>query len=121
LHSPIRDLYTNCTLNLSERNPDQPERQLDPTAYLCYSVAAILMLQYVIIAVTYGPSNANSAFLRAAFFSYFLIFAILVYLGSFEIQKGQWLSLLRRKAILHHQFQASRNPTVYDLGAHDLF
>jgi hypothetical protein len=56
------------------------------------------MLQYVIIAVTYGP-NANSALLGTAFFSYFLLFVILVYLGNFEIQKGQWLSLLRRKAI----------------------
>jgi hypothetical protein len=58
------------------------------------------MLQYVIIAVTYGP-NANSALLGTAFFSYFLLFVILVYLGSFEIQKGQWLSLLRRNAIAH--------------------
>jgi protease PrsW len=94
-------IFINCTLNLSERNPEPPKRQLDLTAYLCYSLTAIIMLQYVIIAVTYGPSNANSAFLGTAFFSYFLIFLILVYLGNFEIQKGQWLSLLRRKAISH--------------------
>ena len=94
-------IFINCALNLSERNREPPKRQLDLTAYLCYSLTAIIMLQYVIIAVTYGPSNANSAFLGTAFFSYFLIFLILVYLGNFEIQKGQWLSLLRRKAISH--------------------
>jgi hypothetical protein len=91
-------ILINCTLNLSDRNPDQPKRQLDLTEYLCYSLAAIIMLQYVAMAVKYGPSNANSALLWAGFFSYFWLCVILVKLGSFDIQKRQWLPLLRRKA-----------------------
>jgi protease PrsW len=91
-------VFINCTLNLSDRNPDQPKRQFNLTEYLCYSLAAIIMLQYVIIAVKFGPSNANSAFLGTAFFSYFLLCVILVNLGSFDIRKRQWLPLLRRKA-----------------------
>jgi RsiW-degrading membrane proteinase PrsW (M82 family) len=91
-------IFINCTLNLSDRNPDQPKRQLDLTEYLCYSLATIVMLQYVAMAVKYGPSNANSAFLWTAFFSYFWLCVILANLGSFDIQKRQWLPLLRRKA-----------------------
>jgi protease PrsW len=92
-------IFINCTLNMSEHRNDQPKRLVDLTAYLSYSLAAIIMLQYVIIAVTYDSRSANWALLGTAFFSCFLLFVILVYLGSFEIQKGQWLSLLRRKAI----------------------
>ena len=91
-------IFINCTLNLSDGNPDQPKRQLDLTEYLCYSLAAIVILQYVAMAVKYGPSNANSAFLGTAFLSFFLLCVILVNLGSFDIQKRQWLPLLRRKA-----------------------
>ena len=91
-------IFINVTLNLSKRNPDQPNRQFELTEYLCYSLAAIIMLQYVVSAVKYGPSNANSAFLWTAFFSYFWLCVILVNLGSFDIRKRQWLPLLRRRA-----------------------
>jgi protease PrsW len=91
-------IFINVTLNLSKRNPDQPNRQFELTEYLCYSLGAIIMLQYVVSAVKYGPSNANSAFLWTAFFSYFSLCVILVNLGSFDIRKRQWLPLLRRRA-----------------------
>jgi hypothetical protein len=94
-------IFINCPLNLSERNPDQPKRRLDLTEYLCYSLAAMVMLQYVAMALKYGPSNANSALFWTALFSYFWLCVILINLGSFEIQKGQWLSLLRRRPISH--------------------
>jgi protease PrsW len=91
-------IFINVTLNLSKRNPDQPNRQFELTEYLCYSLAAIIMLQYVVSAVKYGPSNANSAFLWTAFFSYFWLCVILVNLGSLDMRKRQWLPLLRRRA-----------------------
>ena len=91
-------IFINGALNLSERNPDWPKRQFQLTEYLCYSLAAIIMLQYVVSAVTYGPGNANSAFRWTAFFSYFWLCVILVNLGSFDIRKRQWLPLLRRRA-----------------------
>jgi RsiW-degrading membrane proteinase PrsW (M82 family) len=94
-------MFIHCTLNLSERNPDEPKRLVHLTAYLCYSLAAIIMLQYVVSAVKFGPSNANSVFLGAAFFSYFQLCVILVNLGNFDIRKRQWLPLLRRKATSH--------------------
>jgi protease PrsW len=90
-------IFINVTLNLSKSNQDQPNRQFELTEYLCYSLGAIIMLQYVVSAVKYGPSNANSAFLWTAFFSYFWLCVILVNLGSFDIRKRQWLPLLRRK------------------------
>jgi RsiW-degrading membrane proteinase PrsW (M82 family) len=92
-------IFINGALNRSERNPDQSQRQLQVAEYLCYSLAAILMLQYVVSAVKYGSSNANSAFLWTAFFSYFWLCVILVNLGSFDIRKRQWLPLLRSKII----------------------
>jgi RsiW-degrading membrane proteinase PrsW (M82 family) len=91
-------IFINVTLNLSRRNQDQPNRRFEVTEYLCYSLAAIIMLQYVVSAVKYGPSNANSAFLWTAFFSYFWLCVILVNLGSFDARKRQWLPLLRRRA-----------------------
>jgi hypothetical protein len=90
-------IFINGALNLSERNPDQPQRQFQLTEYLCYSLAAIIMLQYVVSAGKYGPSNANSGFLWTAFFSYFWLCVIMVNLGTFNIRKRQWLPLLRRK------------------------
>jgi len=90
-------IFSNGALNLSERNPDQAQRQFQLTEYLCYSLAAIMMLQYVVSAVKYGSSNANSGFLWTAFFSYFWLCVILVNLGTFDIRKRQWLPLLRRK------------------------
>ena len=90
-------IFINGALNLSERNPDQPQRKFQLTEYLCYSLAAIIMLQYVMSAVKYGPSNANSGFLWTAFFSYFWLCVILVNFGSFDIRKRQWLPLLRQE------------------------
>jgi RsiW-degrading membrane proteinase PrsW (M82 family) len=90
--------FINATLNVSERNPDQAKRQAELTEYLCYSLASIIMLQYVASAVNVGPSNANAAFLWTAFFSCFWLCVILVNLGSFDIRKRQWMPLLRRAA-----------------------
>ena len=65
-------IFINVTLNLSKRNPDQPNRQFELTEYLCYSLAAIIMLQYVVSAVKYGPSNANSGIPLDGIFLVFL-------------------------------------------------
>jgi RsiW-degrading membrane proteinase PrsW (M82 family) len=92
-------IFINVTLKMSEHDPDRPKRQFDLTEYLCYSLAAMIPLQYVVSAVKYGSSNANSAFLWTAFFSYFWLCVILVNLGSFDIRKRQWLPLLRSKTI----------------------
>jgi RsiW-degrading membrane proteinase PrsW (M82 family) len=92
-------VFINGTLNASECNPDQPKRQVELTEYLCYSLAAIIMLQYLVSAVNVGPSNTNSQFLWTAFFSCFWLCVILLNLASFDIRKRQWLPLLRRKAI----------------------
>jgi RsiW-degrading membrane proteinase PrsW (M82 family) len=64
-------VFINSTLNLSKRNPERPKRQLELTEYLCYSLAAMVMLQYIAMAVKYGPGNANSTLFWTAFFSYF--------------------------------------------------
>jgi RsiW-degrading membrane proteinase PrsW (M82 family) len=92
-------VFIHDALNQSERNPDQPKRQFELTQYLCYSLAAIIMFQYVVSAANVGPSNANSAFLWTAFLSFFWLCVILLNLGSLDIRKRQWLPLLRRKAI----------------------
>jgi protease PrsW len=92
-------VFINGTLNVSERNPDQPKRQFELTQYLCYSLAAIVMLQYVVSAVNIGPSSTNSLFLWTLFISCFWLCVILINLGSFDIRKRQWLPLLRRTAI----------------------
>ncbi len=90
-------VFINYTLNLSERNPDRSKRQLELTEYLCYALAAIVMLQYVAMAVKYGPSNANSAFRWTAIFSYFWLCMILVNLGSFDLQKRLWLPIFEEE------------------------
>ena len=94
-------VFINSTLNLSKRNPERPKRQLELTEYLCYSLAALVMLQYIAMAVKYGPGNANSTFFWTAFFSYFWLCVILVNLGTFDMRKRPWLPLLRRKATSH--------------------
>jgi hypothetical protein len=90
-------IFINSTLNLPERNPEEQKRQVALTEYLCYSLAALIMLQYVVSAVTYGPSNADSNFLGTAFIAYFWLCVILLNLGSFDIRKRERLPLLGRK------------------------
>ena len=52
-------IFINVTLNLSKRNPNQPNRQFEVTEYLCYSLAAIIMLQYVVNAVKYAARQCQ--------------------------------------------------------------
>ena len=87
----------NCSLNLSEYNSDHANRVVDLTRYLCYSLAAIVMLQYVIIAINYGPKSANFNFLKILLSSYLLLCVILASLRTFEIHSGEWLPLLRKR------------------------
>jgi hypothetical protein len=96
-------IIINCTLNLSEHNMNQAKRRVDLTQYLCYSLAAVVMLQYVIIAVKYGPKSANFNFLGTVFISYFLLYVVLANLRSFEIKKDEWLPLLREKQPRMHE------------------
>jgi RsiW-degrading membrane proteinase PrsW (M82 family) len=91
-------IFIHDSLNPSEGGPEQAKRQFELTEYLCYALASIIMLQYVVSALQYGPSNANSGFLWTAFFSYFWLCVILINLGSFDARKRQWLPLLKRKA-----------------------
>ena len=97
LHSGVRCLY-QLHLEPLKSNPKGSKRQLELTEYLCYSLAAIVMLQYVAMAVKYGPGNANSAFRWTAIFSYFWLCMILVNLGPSTYKSGYGSRILRRKA-----------------------
>jgi hypothetical protein len=60
---------------------------------LCGSLAAIVMLQYLLIALKYGAANAEFNLFKTVGSSYFLILLILLILGRFTVTKGKWLPL----------------------------
>ncbi len=81
----------NCALNMSEYSPKKRTRVVALTGYLCYALTAIVVLQYLFLAISFGPANANRNFLLTMLTSWVLVVVLLDNLGRFEIRKGQWL------------------------------
>jgi RsiW-degrading membrane proteinase PrsW (M82 family) len=83
----------NIAMNLSEHMSGQSERRVSQVRWLCGSLAAIVMLQYLLIALKYGAANAEFNLLTTVGSSYILILLILLILGRFTVTKGKWLPL----------------------------
>jgi RsiW-degrading membrane proteinase PrsW (M82 family)/Flp pilus assembly protein TadD len=87
----------NTAMNLSEHMPPRHDPLLNLTRWLCGSLAAIIMLQYLLLAAKYGAANANRNLASTVFSSFLLIFVILGSLARFTITKGKWIDLFARR------------------------
>ncbi|MBN2435772.1 MAG: PrsW family intramembrane metalloprotease [Spirochaetes bacterium] len=84
-------------LNKSEFNTEKKTRIENLSKHLVYSISAIILLQYVLMAWKFGAQNANESMLKAIFLYYFLILIIISNLGKIEITKSKWIPFFTKK------------------------
>jgi len=89
----------NNALNQSEFNTKRNLPLLELTGYLVYSLSAIILMQYIIVALTFDTIVANKVFLQTIIASFILLFIILRTLGAYQIRKSVWQPFLKRKSI----------------------
>jgi RsiW-degrading membrane proteinase PrsW (M82 family) len=88
----------NNALNQSEFNTKRNLPLLRLTEYLVYSLSAIIVMQYIVIALVFHTSVANMVFLQTIVSSYILLFIILRTLGSYRIVKSAWRPFFKKKS-----------------------
>jgi RsiW-degrading membrane proteinase PrsW (M82 family) len=88
----------NNALNQSEFNTKRNLPLLGLTGYLVYSLSAIILMQYIIIALAFNTIVANMLFLQSILPSYILLFIILRTLGSYRIMKSAWRPFFKKKS-----------------------
>jgi len=89
----------NNALNQSEFNTKRNLPLLRLTEYLVYSLSAIILMQYIIVALVFHASVANMVFLQTIISSYILLFIILRTLGSYRIIKSAWRPFFKKKSL----------------------
>lgn len=58
--------------------------------YLFYSLAGVLLFEYVALGLKYGPGVANNSFFDSLFSGTFLIFFLSSNLSRFNLKQGEW-------------------------------
>ncbi len=88
----------NAALHQSEYMPERASTLVNATNYLVYTLAGIILLEYVTVALKFGPQNANHGFLGKVILFLFMLTIFLVRpLGSFEIRERKWIPLFGKK------------------------
>lgn len=87
----------NNALNHSEFNTRRNVPLLRLTEYLVYSLSAIILMQYIVVALVFQTSVANMVFLHTIISSYILLFIILRALGAYRITKSAWRPFFRKR------------------------
>jgi len=90
-------IMINNALNQSEFNTKRNLPLLRLTGYLVYSLSAIILVQYIIVALVFHTMVANMVFLQTIISSYILLFIILRALGSYHITKSAWRPFFKAK------------------------
>lgn len=81
---------SNALNNSSFFNADLMIKKEKLPVYLIFSLSSIFFLEFLMVAVQYGPSAANHAMLEALYSGSFLLFFISTNVGKIKIEKGQW-------------------------------
>jgi hypothetical protein len=92
-------IMINNALNQSEFNTKRNLPLLELTRYLVYSLSAIILMQYIVVALTFDTVVANMVFLQTIASSFIILFIILRTLGSYHIRKSEWKPLFQKKPV----------------------
>jgi protease PrsW len=76
------------SLSISAFNMEKKARVLHLTRYLAYSLTAIILLQYILIGVQHGALRANINMLQSVSAFYFLLFVLIMTMGSIQLSPG---------------------------------
>jgi hypothetical protein len=64
------------------------------TFYLIYAFSGIILLEYVLISISFGASYANQHLVYTGIASYLIIIYLTIALGKFRIEKSHWKKVL---------------------------
>jgi protease PrsW len=64
--------------------------------YLAYSLSYVVGFQYVVMAVRFGPGNANADAVQNLVVSFVLVWVVWLHLGNFQIEKNRLLPMFRK-------------------------
>lgn len=70
-------------------NQELVPRLKDLARYLGFGMCGIIMLQYLIVAVNFGPASANRDIISVVMSTYFIIWVVSMQLGNFRLQQGK--------------------------------
>ena len=87
----------NTALNHSEFLPQKRKIVVDHSDYLVCALSGILMLEYVTLAVLYGPVNVNMTFGYRLVLLFIALLIIASHLGSFQIRPKRWTPFFGRR------------------------
>jgi len=93
----IFSIIIKNALNKSEFNAEKKTRVESLSKHLIYSILAIALLQYVLMAWKFGAYNANKSMLQGIFLYFFLALIIISNLGTIEITKSKWIPFFKKK------------------------
>ncbi|AQQ70662.1 Protease PrsW [Limihaloglobus sulfuriphilus] len=77
------------SLSISAFNLEEKNRVLHLTRYLAYSLMAIILMQYVLIAVQHGALKANINMLQGISAFYFLLFVLIMTMGNIQLKPNK--------------------------------
>lgn len=66
--------------------------------YLALSLSSVVFMEFILLALRFGPTAASAGFLKAALGSFFLVLVLLGLFGAIPVVRHQWLPLVERKA-----------------------
>ena len=87
----------NTALNHSEFLSQNRKAIIDNSDYLVWVLSGILMLEYVTLALLFGPVNANATLGVRLIVCFIALLIISSHLGSFEIRPKRWTPFFGRR------------------------
>jgi hypothetical protein len=87
----------NNSINISVFfDSSKAERLRRMGRYLAYSLSYVVGFQYFIMAIRFGPGNANADAAQNLLVAFILVWIVWLHLGNFEIEKDKLLPLFRK-------------------------
>jgi len=87
----------NNSINISAFfDASKAERLRRMGRYLAYSLSYVVGFQYIVMAIRFGPANANADAAQNLVVAFVLVWIVWLHLGNFEIEKNKILPLFRK-------------------------
>ncbi len=88
----------NTALNHSEFAPQEKKALVDNTDYLIYVLSGIVMLEYLTLALLFGPVNATASFPAPRMVVMYIALGIIAsHLGCIQIRPKRWTPFFGRR------------------------
>jgi len=65
--------------------------------YLALSLSSVVFLEYILLAIRFGPTAATTGFPKTVLSSLFFVLILLGLFGAIPVVRHQWLPLIEKK------------------------